>query len=161
MPSYDGVEANSFSSVRPREAPIGIWQHPSSRANPLLVRNVTGDIVGGIPSPGSLGVQAVVDSYTIQVGTIQQHYLLVPCTTGGAKTGVIMAPGLYDGQVVIVINRDTTKGNTIGFDSTPATCRIAQANDVFISGGTGLMMVWDAQATTPAWYITRHAAVEP
>lgn len=160
MPSYDGVEANSFSTVRPAEAPIGIWQHGASVTNPLVVRNASGTIVGGLPTPGAAPVQAIGgNGVTITVGTAQQNYRVIPCTTGAQRTGAILSPGIYDGQIVIIVNRDTTKTNTIEFD-VAATSNIAGtfATVNKIAGGQAALYVWDAGSGL--WYETKHAAGE-
>ena len=158
MPSFDGVESNSFSSMQPAEAPVGIWQHGASTSNPLVIRNAQGQIIGGLPTPGAAPVQAIVDASVISVGTLKKHWTLIPITTGAAKTGVIMSTGLYDGQMVIIVNRDTTKTNSITFDATEATSLVAGSNEPVIAGGQGCVLIWDAGSGR--WYETKHAAAE-
>lgn len=160
MARFDGVAANSFEAQRPNEAPVGIWQSYNSLSVPLVIRSSAGAIVGALPNPGAMPVQALGgNGLTISVGSLQNHYRLIPCTTGGQRTGIIMAPGLYDGQIVIVVNRNTTKTNTIEFD-VAATSNVAGtfATVQIIAGGQGCLMVWDAGSSL--WYSTKHAAGE-
>lgn len=160
MPRSDGVESNSFSAGRATEAPVGIWQHGAAMSNPLLVRSTTGAIIGGLPTPGAAPVTVLSgNGLTIPVGTAQKSYVYIPCTTGAGRTGIILSPGLYDGQIVIVVNRDTTKTNTIEF-AVAATSNVAGtfATVQKIAGGQACLFVWDAGSAL--WYSTKHAAGE-
>lgn len=151
MPNYDGVEANSFSTVRPAEAPIGIWQHGASVTNPLVVRNASGTIVGGIPTPGAAPVQAVATSGIISVGTPQQHYTLIPLTAASNATSMVLSAGLYDGQYVVLVNREGT--NYIQFHATNTTSHVFIASYKITPPACAVGMVWDAG--TGFWYPTR------
>lgn len=72
-------------------------------------------------------------------------------TNGAARIGVILQSGTYNGQVVTVINEDTTAANSIIFAAV-ATSHVANGVTCVINGLQGRRFVWSASAATPAWY---------
>lgn len=88
------------------------------------------------------------NGFTIAVGTSDASIL--PLTAGAARTAAIMAAGVYDGQRVTLLNRSA---NSISFNTTPATSRIADAAPV-LAASRGLELRWDASyggAGTGRW----------
>lgn len=68
-----------------------------------------------------------------------------------AVTGVILEAGTVDGQVVRVVNENTTSADSVTFAAV-ATSNVADGTSDVIDGLAGATYVWNANAATPAWY---------
>lgn len=67
---------------------------------------------------------------------------------GGAITGVILQPGTYNGQRVVVVN-EAAAGNTITF-AAAGTSNVADGVTTVIPGLRGSQFWWNA--ATARWY---------
>lgn len=83
-------------------------------------------------------VQALSNSSTIAVGTKAQEIFPVSETANVAS--IVLASGLYDGQVIQVVNRSAF---TVTFNTTQATSHMAESA-VTIPSTRAFSFVWDA-----------------
>jgi hypothetical protein len=70
--------------------------------------------------------------------------------SGGAATSVVLDAGAYDGQLLVLLNADTT--NDITFNATAATGHVAEGAAV-ITHKAAITVVYDS--TTSLWYKVR------
>lgn len=108
--------------------------YPPNLSREIGSLKVNGWSVNGGPRAS----QTIATSGTISLGTSGER--VIPVTTGGAVTGVVMAAGAFDGQVVYVVNRSA---NTLTFNTTQATSRVAEST-ASIGANRGLALIWDA-----------------
>lgn len=88
-------------------------------------------------------------SATITGGTITTAGVVVAISNpAGAITGVIMAPGTVDGQIVVVINA-AAAANTITM-AAAATSNVANGVATVLTGLRAHVFVWSA--ATSLWY---------
>lgn len=96
-------------------------------------------------------INTPVTSQTIAAnGAIAIASTTVLVTAAGAVTGVTLAAGTDNGQMVIIIN---TGSNLISFDNTASTAKLSGAsgtNDSLVAG-SALMCVWNGSL----WYPVR------
>lgn len=88
---------------------------------------------------------ATGNTITLPVGGTRKRLT----ATAGAATGVILTVGATDGQQITLFNVHAS--NSITFNATPATSKVAAATCVLPVGGSRLF-TWDA--TSSLWYPT-------
>ena len=71
-------------------------------------------------------------------------------SAAAAATGVILAAGTEDQQEVLLFNESA---NTITFAAV-ATSNVANGTSASIASLTAMRLAWNAQAATPAWYVS-------
>lgn len=149
MSAYDGKAANSLQTQDPAKAVLDLWLGGNNNANALLVRNANGTIVDAIPSPGVAPTQAVASTTAINigVGSLQRFWKTYPLSSASSTVGAILAPGLFDGQQVTLINLEAS--NSVTFDSTPATSRVVVASYALLATQAATF-TW--VASTGRWY---------
>ncbi|MEO9028319.1 MAG: hypothetical protein ABI413_05845, partial [Ktedonobacteraceae bacterium] len=73
-------------------------------------------------------------------------------TPAAARTGIILAAGTFNGQVVWVVNQGIA-ASTLTFNTTPGTSFVANAaTATAIAGLTARLFVWNS--TLSLWYQT-------
>lgn len=88
---------------------------------------------------------------TIAVGGAGTSGFVALSDGGAARTGLIIAAGGYDGQMLVIAH---VGSNTITFNTTEATSRVAgSATFGIISPLMAVFLIWDA--TTARWYPVR------
>jgi len=91
-------------------------------------------------------VQDIATGNTITVPSSFNKRLTV---NGAGATGVILAAGVIDGQILNLINADTT--DSITFHATAATSNVAGGASVILPALGSMQLVWDA--TSARWYV--------
>ncbi len=104
-------------------------------------------IISGIlalsEAPGT--VQTLSTGNTIAVPAT---YNAVRVTAGAAVTGIILAPGTQQGQLLAVIHEGTA-ANTITFAAS-GTSNVADGTSDVITGPSARLYIWDS--VTSLWY---------
>lgn len=91
---------------------------------------------GDVSTPLSGNGPDITDASTITPTSGIMRY-----TPAGVRTGLIMAAGQFDGQEVTILN-EATATNTMAFNATPATARVATPFTLAVAAGAKL--VWNA-----------------
>lgn len=90
--------------------------------------------------------QSIADSGTIAVGT--QAVQRVSASTAASKTGVILAVGTADGQVITLLN--VSSGAYTFTFAASGTSHVATGATLILQPGASMTLVWDA--TSSLWY---------
>jgi hypothetical protein len=80
--------------------------------------------------------------------TIASNYTATRVSPAGAVTGIILAAGVFPGQLCTVVN-EAAAANTITF-AAAATSKVADGVSSVIAGLTARTFVWDS--STSLWY---------
>lgn len=108
--------------------------------------------VGDVLRTGYLACRRVAvtltgNDQTINIGAGNSGFIALS-DGGGARTGLRMDTGDYDGQIVTLAH---VGSNNITFHTTEATSRVAgSATTGVISSGQAVRLIWDG--TTALWY---------
>lgn len=102
----------------------------------LRTIGLKGDV--SVPNAGVVGPDIASAS------TITPTAGIMRFTPVGVTTGLIMAAGSFDGQEVTIVN-EATATNTMAFNATPATARVALPFTLGVA--TCCKLVWDSART--------------
>lgn len=99
---------------------------------------------------GSLATAQAVATGTAAI-LIPANTSFVRITAAAATTGASLPAGAYNGQILIIAV-ETAAANTVTFAAV-ATSNVAGGTTDSMAGLHAHMFIWDAVASTPAWYM--------
>lgn len=119
--------------------------HTDAATSTVAIEATAGTVFRGEPIASVQDVNA--NGFTVALGTYKTK--IYPLTAGAARTGTILAAGLFAGQKITLINRSTA--NSIAF-ATSGISRVADGASTTLSPNRAYEFTWDS--TTSLWYRT-------
>jgi len=117
-------------------------QLTNAAGTPILTIDSTNSLIktAGFQTGVSATAVALANAGTIATAGVG----VARVAPAAAVTGIILQAGISSGQMVFIVN-EAAVGNTIRFNTTPATANVANsANESIIPGLESRLFVWDA-----------------